>query len=145
MPEPESCAQAAQPKGRPSAAAAYTDNHLLHWRVPSVIGDIALSGRAFSVWLWARATSEAIGQTAWCLGVVASLVSAAGQTTGSSLTTVLPAVAHTPTQQTHTHAHHTDEQRQRCRPRECRMQVRLPALSECAAWGSDLSRRVCMV
>lgn len=55
MPEPESCAQAAQPKGRPSAAAAYTDNHLpalestvCHWRYcliwPGVLGLVVGAG-----------------------------------------------------------------------------------------------------
>lgn len=73
----------------------------------TVIGNSTLSGRAFSVWSWLRATSEAIGQT-----VVGGrqyrvcLVSAAGKTTGSSLTTVSPAVAHTRTHaRTHTHTH----------------------------------------
>lgn len=67
----------AQPAGRPmlpsltQTASAALDGTVL------VIGNSTLSGRAFSVWLWLRATSEAIGQTALggtpvlcvCLGV----------------------------------------------------------------------------
>lgn len=61
-----------------------------------------LAGRRLRSGSWSQATSETIGQTA-------RMVAAANKTTGSSLTTVSPAVAHNP---------HTDERpdSQRCRP-----------------------------
>lgn len=131
---PESRAHAAQPCADPvmsrltQIASAALEG--------TVIGNSTLSGRAFSVWSWLRATSEAIGQTVvggrqCCVCLVSGVwcwqndwlelddrVACCGTHTHTHTHT--RARTHTP--------HHTD-----------------PASSGCSAWGSDLSRRVCMV
>lgn len=139
MPEPESRARASPASGRRNTAVAYTDSMMLHWtvRYGTVIGNSSLSGRAFSVWVVAAGDkrsdrSDGFGGTpvlcvsgVWC-----------PQNDWLELDDGVACCG--------THTTPTNNQSvQRCRPRG--MQVRVPAPSECAAWGSDLSRRVCMV
>lgn len=103
MPEPESRARASPASGRRNTAVAYTDSMMLHWTVRTVLSlaIVAYLAGRFRSGSWLRATSEAIGQTV--LGARQScvcLVSGALKMTGSSLTTVSPAVAHTPHRRT---------------------------------------------